>query len=53
MGGRGVGNTVEEILVNPLSRALFDNPVNSGGSAEVESVVETGAGWELKVSVSQ
>lgn len=31
MGGRGVGNTIEDVLINPLSRALFENPAGSGG----------------------
>ena len=49
MGGRGVGNTIEDVLINPLSRALFENPVN--GKIAVNSITETQTGWELSVSV--
>jgi ATP-dependent Clp protease ATP-binding subunit ClpA len=30
MGGRGVGNALEELFVNPLSRELFRQNVKSG-----------------------
>ena len=26
-GGRGIGNIVESLLINPLSRYLFDNEI--------------------------
>lgn len=29
-GGRGIGNVVESLLINPLSRYLFDNSVSDG-----------------------
>ena len=47
MGGRGVGNSIEELLVNPLSRALFENPVPSGGSIEVKDISQDETGWRL------
>lgn len=41
-GGRGVGNQVEALLINPLSRWLFDNGVT--GDARVElTAFHTGA----------
>ena len=41
-GGRGVGNQVEALLINPLSRWLFDNGIT--GDARVElTAFETAA----------
>ena len=48
MGGRGVGNTIEEALINPLSRALFERSA-ARGALTVETVTRDGAGWELKL----
>jgi ATP-dependent Clp protease ATP-binding subunit ClpA len=41
-GGRGIRNKIETHLVNPLSRALFDEDINSGAYRCI-SAVETGA----------
>lgn len=49
MGGRGVGNTLEDVLINPLSRALFENSVD--GKIIVNEIRQTLTGWELMVSV--
>ena len=35
-GGRGVGNQVEALLINPLSRWLFDNEITSDADVLVE-----------------
>ena len=35
-GGRGVGNQVEALLINPLSRWLFDNSVMSDADVVIE-----------------
>ena len=35
-GGRGVGNQVEALLINPLSRWLFDNAVISDADVTIE-----------------
>ena len=32
-GGRGIGNVVESLFINPLSRFLFDNEI--GGNAKI------------------
>ena len=40
-GGRGVGNMVESMLINPLSRFLFDRQVPAGASLTVRRI-ETG-----------
>ena len=37
-GGRGIGNQIETILVNPLSRALFDTGVKRGSTATVNAL---------------
>jgi ATP-dependent Clp protease ATP-binding subunit ClpA len=35
-GGRGVGNQVEALLINPLSRWLFDNSVIENADVTIE-----------------
>ena len=35
-GGRGVGNQVESLLINPLSRWLFDNDIRSDAHVLIE-----------------
>jgi ATP-dependent Clp protease ATP-binding subunit ClpA len=35
-GGRGIGNQVESLLINPLSRWLFDNEVLSDADVTIE-----------------
>ena len=35
-GGRGIGNQVESLLINPLSRWLFDNGVMENASVVIE-----------------
>ena len=39
-GGRGVGNRLETVLVNPLARALFDADRTAGGTVAVERLFE-------------
>ena len=51
MGGRGVGNTIEEVLINPLSRALFEINVQQGETITVENILQDENGWNLKVNV--
>ena len=50
MGGRGIGNNLEEILINPLSRALFEANVQSGGKQHivVNDVSKSENGWAIK-----
>ena len=36
-GGRGVGNQVESLLINPLSRWLFDNGILENAAVQVDS----------------
>ncbi len=35
-GGRGIGNQVESLLINPLSRWLFDNEITEGADLVIE-----------------
>lgn len=37
-GGRGIGNQVEALLINPLSRWLFDNGIIANADVHIESV---------------
>lgn len=51
-GGRGVGNTLETCLVNPLARRLFDERIQSGTKLLITKVHEVCSGsdsyWELE-----
>jgi len=51
MGGRGIGNKLEEIFVNPLSTFLFDTMPNEGSRVIIEDLIEEGGIWILKGSV--
>ena len=35
-GGRGIGNQVESLLINPLSRWLFDNEISGDANIVIE-----------------
>jgi ATP-dependent Clp protease ATP-binding subunit ClpA len=37
-GGRGIGNVIEDALLNPLSRYLFDNGVFENASVTIEKI---------------
>lgn len=37
-GGRGIGNIVEDLLINPLSRYLFDNEILSDAVLEITGI---------------
>lgn len=37
-GGRGVGNVVENFLINPLSRYLFDNEIFENAAVAIEDI---------------
>ncbi len=38
-GGRGIGNVIEKNLINPLSRAIFDDNIN-GGTLTINKIFE-------------
>lgn len=48
MGGRGIGNKLEEIFINPLSRALFDNEIKEKDSFIIsELTLEDNNMWKI------
>lgn len=50
-GGRGIGNRLESILVNPLSRALFEGESREAGSkVVVKEVTETDRVFSVRLS---
>jgi len=48
MGGRGIGNNIEEILVNPLSRELFHVGVKRGDTISLRRIYEDD-GWSVEI----
>ena len=40
-GGRGIGNVVENLLINPLSRYLFDNEIFDNASVTLDKIDTT------------
>ena len=47
-GGRGVGNIVESMLIDPLSRYFFDEGVAAGDSLHALYLENTGGAWILR-----
>jgi energy-coupling factor transporter ATP-binding protein EcfA2 len=39
-GGRGIGNTLESAFINPLSRALFEHPLDGKQTVAVTGIAE-------------
>lgn len=37
-GGRGIGNIVENLLINPLARYIFDNDIPDGSDLTIENI---------------
>ena len=50
-GGRGVGNMVESMLINPLARFLFDERVPAGADLTVRRILTEGGGVRLDCTV--
>ena len=50
MGGRGIGNHIEQIFINPLSRALFREGIADGDRVRITSIRNEGSEWELNIS---
>ncbi|MEV0767739.1 AAA family ATPase [Nocardia salmonicida] len=48
-GGRGVGSTVESMLVNPLARALFEKQPGSD-AVTVTGIEDTEQGWAVTLA---
>jgi ATP-dependent Clp protease ATP-binding subunit ClpA len=52
MGGRGIGNKLEVLFVNPLSRLLFELFPKEGSIVYIEDIYNDGVeGWRLKGSL--
>ena len=41
-GGRGIGNIVESMLIDPLSRYMFDNKIFDNATIQIEQIDTTG-----------
>ncbi|MDD2366986.1 MAG: AAA family ATPase [Desulfuromonadaceae bacterium] len=46
-GGRGIGNRIESLFVEPLARALFERNITSGTNLIISDWAETPAGYKL------
>ena len=46
-GGRGIGNRLEAVLINPLARALFDFDTTLGETITVEEILEKDGTWQV------
>ncbi|MDR1581238.1 MAG: AAA family ATPase [Synergistaceae bacterium] len=46
MGGRGVGNALERIFINPIASELFELDANAGDTYTMTDLVETETGWK-------
>jgi energy-coupling factor transporter ATP-binding protein EcfA2 len=51
-GGRGIGNTLESAFINPLSRALFEQPLDGKQTVTVTGIAEAGKVVTLTLQVS-
>jgi len=52
MGGRGIGNKLEVLFVNPLSMLLFELFPKEGSTVYIEDIYNDGVeGWRLKGSL--
>lgn len=47
-GGRGIGNIVESLLINPLSRYMFDEEVRSDGALTIQDIDAENAPYALE-----
>lgn len=50
-GGRGIGNMVEEMLINPLARYMFDNAIIKDTSISVEHVWKRGNETDISAKI--
>lgn len=52
-GGRGIGNIVESLLINPLSRYLFDNEIFQNRKICIDDIEAESMPYSLKCTVSE
>lgn len=50
-GGRGIGNVVESLFINPLARYLFDNAIDANAQITVDDITLTSLYPELLCTV--
>lgn len=50
MGGRGIGNKLENVFINPLSRSLFELNAQSNSKILITDIVEFDNRWEIRLS---
>jgi ATP-dependent Clp protease ATP-binding subunit ClpB len=48
-GGRGVVSAIDTVLINPLSRALFDRVAEAVSPVVIEQAKQLGQNWELEL----
>ena len=49
MGGRGIGNSLERVFINPLSRALFDVKAKEGETFTVSGLKQDNGIWNIEL----
>ena len=49
-GGRGIGNIVENFLINPLARYLFDHEIFGDATLKIDEIQADALPPELKCS---
>ena len=49
-GGRGIGNRLESVLINPLARALFGFEFEAGQTITVDQLVEADGAFEVSLA---
>lgn len=52
-GGRGVGNTLEKILINPLARLFAENAVMSNASIRINKFAVKNSIWSLESDIKK
>lgn len=52
-GGRGIGNIIEEYLINPLSRYIFDNRIHQNADIAIEEIVIDGNSVKLECNLKR
>lgn len=51
-GGRGIGNMIEEMLINPLSRYLFDHSIFRDSMVTIEHFYRDSGGPQIKAKIT-
>jgi len=52
MGGRGIGNKLEELFINPLSNTLFNLNAKENDTINVTDIIQEDARWKLIANIS-